>query len=84
MLVVDRRGDQTAYAPGANRAEVQVELDLYHVEYDPLESTALSVQAPGDLQDSGRGVACIIETPGPEVLLQILLQRVWGVFDHPK
>jgi len=86
MLVIDRRVDQTAYPPGANRAEVQAELERHLLDHDALESTALPVQVAVELPDgtreSGQGVVCIIETPGPEVLLQIILERVWGVSNN--
>jgi hypothetical protein len=83
MLVVDRRDDLRNYAPGANRAEVQTELERHCVDHSALESTFLpaqvTVEHPDDTRISGRGVACVTHTPGPEVLLQILLKRVWGV-----
>ncbi|KAI0675276.1 nucleoside hydrolase [Trametes maxima] len=42
MLVVDRRDDQGAYAPGSNRAEVQAELERHHFEHaGAYESTAI-------------------------------------------
>ena len=43
MLVVDRRDDPGAYAPGANRAQVQAELEK-HADFQPhgvLESNAI-------------------------------------------
>ena len=62
MVVVDRRLDKGAYASGANRAKV---------EDSRLEARSCS--------SIGReGVACIIGTPGPDVLLNLLLERVWG------
>ena len=82
MLVVDRRDDQNNYAPGANRAKVQAELERKLADHGPLESTAVPAQVAvddSDTRNTGRGVACVIETPGQEVLLQILLGRVWGV-----
>ena len=52
MLVVDRREDDGAYAPGANRAQVQAELER-HRPAGTFESTALPAQvevetAPAD------------------------------------
>ena len=43
MLVVDRRDDPGAYAPGANRAEVQAALEREHFPHPGalFESTAL-------------------------------------------
>lgn len=93
MLVVDRRDDQGAYAPGANRAEVQAELERHHFPHaGAYESTALPAPvevesrpaAAADAKDQGGaaqtgGVACITETPGSAALVQLLLQRVWGV-----
>jgi hypothetical protein len=83
MFVTDRREDNTAYAPGANRAEVQAQLDLRQLGHGLLESTA--VPARVEVEDSGleqkrrRGVACLVETPGPSALLQLLTRRVWGI-----
>jgi hypothetical protein len=88
MLVVDRRVtvDQIAYLPGANCAEGQAELERHLLDHDALGSAALPVQVavePSDgTRESGQGVVCIIESPGPEALLQIMLERVWGVSDN--
>lgn len=84
MLVVDRRDDQTAYAPGANRAEVQKQLDSLGVPHKPWESIAVPAQVevehePHDFMNTQRGVWCVTSTPGPRALLQLLLHRVWGV-----
>ncbi|KAN0091228.1 Inosine/uridine-preferring nucleoside hydrolase domain containing protein [Tylopilus felleus] len=51
MLVVDRREDQTAYAPGANRSEVQALLKQSHQRHGLLESTA--VPAPVEMESDG-------------------------------
>ena len=105
MLVVDRRDDPGAYAPGANRAEVQAELERHHFQHaGAYESTAVPAQVevevpptntgqaqgqgPAATEDSnpnssmhmhGGGVTCITQTPGPAALLELLLERVWGV-----
>jgi hypothetical protein len=98
MLVVDRREDQTAYAPGANRSEVQSILEQSHQHHGLLESTA--VPAPVEMESEGlhkgpdewlghqtvhdgslggsMDVACIVGTPGKDVLLQLLTERLWG------
>ncbi|PIL36153.1 hypothetical protein GSI_01813 [Ganoderma sinense ZZ0214-1] len=45
MLVVDRRDDVGAYAPGANRAAVQAELERHHYPHaGAYESTAVPAQ----------------------------------------
>jgi hypothetical protein len=78
MLVVDRRG---AYAPGANRAELQAQIDAnYHGH---LESTVVPAMVAVD-QDvrnerANNEVWCIRETPGSEAILKMLLSRVWGI-----
>ncbi|KAG2078776.1 nucleoside hydrolase [Suillus decipiens] len=83
MFVTDRREENTVYAPGANRAEVQAQLDLRHYGHGLLESTALparvEIEDPGLEQRQLKGVACLVETPGPSVLLQLLTRRVWGI-----
>jgi len=94
MFVVDRRDENTAYAPGANRSEVQAQLELRQLGHGLLESAALPARV--DIEEptlsvgrdevglqavSGqrKGVACLVETPGPSVLLQLLMSRVWGI-----
>ncbi|TFK25530.1 nucleoside hydrolase [Coprinopsis marcescibilis] len=81
MLVVDRRMDSSAYAPGANRAEVQKLSESLHANVDLWESTALpaqvKIEAPISKEDR-HGVWCVTHTPGPKSLLRLLLQRVWN------
>ncbi|KAH9892548.1 nucleoside hydrolase [Cubamyces lactineus] len=89
MCVVDRRDDQGAYAPGANRAEVQAELERHHFQHaGAYESTAVpapvEVESPpiieGQLSVSHKGgVPCVTQTPGSAALVKMLLERVWGV-----
>ncbi|KAI0775682.1 nucleoside hydrolase [Trametes elegans] len=89
MLVVDRRDDQGAYAPGMNRAQVQAELDRHHFQYvGAYESTALPAPVEVESRPLNKGqdtvgqeggVPCIIQTPGPAALVKLLLARVWGV-----
>lgn len=84
MLVIDRREDESAYAPGANRAEVQAALDETKTRHGPWESTAMpaevEVESNADVGKMiGARVNCVTTTPGPTVLLELLLQRVWGV-----
>ena len=79
---MDRRLDKSAYAPGVNRAQVQDALQG-RSEAHSLKSTAVSAQVglegvPKELKSIGNGVACIVATPGPDVLLNLLLERVWG------
>lgn len=85
MLVIDRRDGQTAYAPGVNRAEIQKQLDLLGLPHKPWESVAVPAQVevehePKSSQSSNSqaGILCVTNTPGPKVLLQLLLHRVWG------
>ncbi|KAI8993054.1 nucleoside hydrolase [Trametes punicea] len=88
MCVVDRRDDQGAYAPGANRAQVQAELERHHFQHaGAYESTALpapveveSCPAIKEQDPSVRGgVPCITQTPGSAALVKLLLERVWDV-----
>ncbi|KAJ7502815.1 Inosine/uridine-preferring nucleoside hydrolase domain-containing protein [Mycena galericulata] len=85
MLVVDRRDDASAYSPGANRAAVQAELDKHMFQHRTWESTAVPAlveteHVPKVL--SPRGVVCVHATPGPAILLALLMKRVWGVDDE--
>jgi hypothetical protein len=83
MLVIDRREDESAYAPGANRAEVQAELDRHSFKHKNWESTAVPAQVEIDDIEERRsgvpGVLCVTNTPGSRTLLDLLLRRVWGI-----
>lgn len=83
MVVVDRRDDVNAYAPGANRAEVQAELEKVQFKHGVWESTALPAQVEVErafqAKPDGSGVLCVTETPGPAALLRLLFRRVWGI-----
>jgi hypothetical protein len=82
--VVDRRNDKGTYAPGANRAAVQAELEKQHMLHGLPESTALPAPTgieslPKSRKDLSGGVMCITATPGCDTLQRIILERVWGV-----
>ncbi|KAF8621538.1 hypothetical protein AX15_007710 [Amanita polypyramis BW_CC] len=83
MLVVDRRGDTTAYAPGANRSEVQAAIDKLGIPHRTWESTALPTPMEVEFATTTKpiesGVSCVIRTPGRIALQRLLLERVWGV-----
>ncbi|KZT26825.1 nucleoside hydrolase [Neolentinus lepideus HHB14362 ss-1] len=86
MLVVDRRDDQSAYAPGENRAHVQAELERLHVAHGVFESSAFPAQVEIEDPDKaqtdnlgGESVAVLTHTPGPATLVRLLLSRIWGV-----
>ena len=82
MLVVDRRDDVGAYAPGENRSYVQQELDRFHVSHGPFESPAVPIPVVDDIGKKGEqdiGVFTVVETPGPRACLELVLQRIWGV-----
>lgn len=83
MLVIDRREDESAYAPGANRAKVQAKLESLGFNSGPWESTAIPAQVeiehPVEIDSAAPGVSCVTNTPGPNALLHLLLHRVWGV-----
>lgn len=95
MVVVDRRSQSTANAPGPNRAHVQALFKEHHRSVGLLESYVLpaqmEIEGPETLGNSNdrtwknmkldpqAGVPCIAETPGPDVLLRLLTKRVWGV-----
>ncbi|KAG9316698.1 nucleoside hydrolase [Chiua virens] len=99
MLVVDRRTDQTAYAPGSNRCEVQALIEQSHQLHGLLESTAVPALVEMESEGVRKGpdewlghltvhdgslggsmdVVCVVDTPGKDVLLQMLTQRLWGI-----
>ncbi|KAF7375961.1 Inosine-uridine preferring nucleoside hydrolase [Mycena sanguinolenta] len=64
FLVVDRRDDGSAYAPGANRAEVQAELDKHNAHHGAWESTA---------------VPALVETEHAPTAVPANGVMVWGV-----
>ncbi|KAJ6602166.1 Inosine/uridine-preferring nucleoside hydrolase domain-containing protein [Mycena sp. CBHHK59/15] len=82
MLVVDRRDDISAYAPGANRAEVQAQIDKSGSHHGTWESTALPALVETEnapKHPHPNGVMCVHTTPGPAALLTVLTERVWGI-----
>lgn len=83
MLVVDRREGKSTDPLGANRAEIQAELEKHAFGHDNSKSAAPSDQIQVEQAVSARpvkpGVLCVHETPGPEGLVNLILQRVWGV-----
>ncbi|KAI0267014.1 nucleoside hydrolase [Gloeopeniophorella convolvens] len=89
MCVVDRRDDKGAYAPGANRARVQAALERGMISgggFGPLESAVVPARvetegtpSPPSGKDDNEGVLVVEATPGAEVLVHMLMKRVWGV-----
>lgn len=86
MLVVDRREDEGAYDPGANRAAVQAELEKHGFHASgALESTAVPAQVevetppPAEPRQPLSGVPVVTTTPGPAALLHLLTKRIWGI-----
>ncbi|KAG6812001.1 hypothetical protein H0H92_004966 [Tricholoma furcatifolium] len=71
MLVVDRRQDESAYSPGANRSKAQAELER-KIQHGSWDTSALEEDTRPE------GIQCVTETPGPSVLLSYLFGRVWG------
>ncbi|KDR75339.1 hypothetical protein GALMADRAFT_227002 [Galerina marginata CBS 339.88] len=73
MLVVDRREDESAYPLGANRSEAQRDPNgVFHNTKLP-ETGINTTQVYLD-----QGILCIQATPGPDILLKLLLDRIWG------
>jgi hypothetical protein len=92
MCVVDRRNDQHACAPGANRVRVQAELKRRMAagtaepdSFGLLESVAVPALVEVEEQplpwneDDQEGIPVVERTPGAEALLQVMLKRVWHV-----
>jgi len=83
MLVVDRRDDVGAYALGDNRS-VKYASDQLHVSHGPFGSAVVPVPVieEGDIgkeKNQDVGVFTLVETPGPQICLELLLQRIWGI-----
>ncbi|KAI0317207.1 nucleoside hydrolase [Amylostereum chailletii] len=90
MCVVDRRNDHMAYAPGENRAAMQAALikaseDAQREEFGSLTLESTVVPVPVEVETTpepelqGEGIPIVTKTPGPDVLLGLLFERVWGV-----
>ena len=77
MVVIDRREDESAYPLGANRSEAQREPHDGH-QSQRMGDSISKRDIRWDLNTDGLGIFCITQTPGPSMLLQLLLQRVWG------
>ena len=79
MLVVDRREDIGNYQPGDNRAEVQAARKL------DADAATMQVESRVQLGDvltgptGAEGVAILTDSPGPQVLAKIMLERIWGL-----
>lgn len=68
MLVVDRREDESAFELGANRSEAQ---------RDPQDPEHIAIHNKTSLVED-HGIICLKATPGPDFLLKLLLNKVWG------
>ncbi|KZS98370.1 nucleoside hydrolase [Sistotremastrum niveocremeum HHB9708] len=84
MLVVDRREDEGAYDEGANRAETQAKLEHeLHSHVPTLNQVQNEGQTVAPTTPSVvKGVPCVVETPGQNVLLELMYSRIWGVSAH--
>ncbi|TDL26201.1 nucleoside hydrolase [Rickenella mellea] len=80
MLVVDRRMDEGAYVSGANRAEVHAELGK-NISVSQLPVPAQVETSANIVSSPTAGVSCIIDTPGQDALLSLMLRRIWGVVE---
>jgi hypothetical protein len=70
MLVVDRRDGSEESSVGNNRSTSHAS----HQDPAPVQ-----VESEPEIQPSLSGVQCVIQTPGPSVLLNLILSRIWGV-----
>jgi hypothetical protein len=71
MLVVDRRDEEGTSASGENRAYAQEELSKLSAGHQPV-AIPVRVEVEG-------GVAVVVQTPGQDVIMELLLKRIWGV-----
>ncbi|KAF8497657.1 Inosine/uridine-preferring nucleoside hydrolase domain-containing protein [Gautieria morchelliformis] len=76
MLVIDRRVDEGNYELGDNRARVQALKDS-----SIQGRSSVQLKSKEELQKSveAEGVIVVIESPGPQELLRLILKRIWGV-----
>ena len=72
MLVVDRRGDEHNFQLGEDRSQVQAQnIAKEGLHLESKEGRHLSLEA--------EGVIVVTESPGPQKLLRLMFERIWGV-----
>lgn len=80
---MDRRAEQSAYALGANRSQVQVQLERHLQDQSdkltPTQDNDEQQETKVGFNDIQSGVYCIDKTPGTDALVKLLFNRVWGV-----
>lgn len=83
LVVLDRPKKLGAYATGESSSKLQEGLERHRPTDEGLKSRVVPAQVQVEdkegTQKSGQGVACVTQTPGPDVLLDLLLKRVWGI-----
>lgn len=79
MLVVDRRGGESHYREGANRAQEYPAV----VPAAPGTATDAAIQVENQLDGirvkNVEGVPVLVGSPKPTKLIQLMLKRIWGV-----
>jgi hypothetical protein len=79
MLVVDRRSEGLS-SLGENRAYAQEKLSRIELPDNQSIPVPAQVEAKEDVgSGAGGGVAVVVQTPGQDVLVELLLKRIWGV-----
>lgn len=80
MLVVDRRDDVGAYSLGDNRS-MKCAPDQLHGPFGSavVPAPVLGEEGINNGQKSDIGVFTLVETPGPQACLDLLLRRIWGI-----
>jgi hypothetical protein len=69
MLVVDRRDDVGNYRPGDNRAQAWA--------LNPATDDPRAVQLRKRVE--AEGVIVVTDSPGPQQLMRLMFERIWGV-----
>ena len=71
MLVVDRRSE--GEKSSVNTHHGTIALTEHQVP------ATIQVETEADIPPQPSGIQCIVQTPGPRVLLDLILSQVWGV-----
>ncbi|KAF8575098.1 nucleoside hydrolase [Ramaria rubella] len=76
MLVVDRRVSGN-YKPGDDRAQVQA------LKPETRDAPVIQAVGEGQFQEASftdaEGITVIVDSPGSQVLVRLMLERIWGV-----
>ena len=74
MLIVDRRSEGMKSSPTTH--DETIALTSHQIP------ATIQVETESDIPPQSPGIQCIVQTPGPRVLLDLILSQVWGVYSQ--